>query len=156
MKKTLVLLLLAGALSVPALAKAPAQGSTVLGAIGLNYSFFSLYTDGLGLTGLVGHKNHPFQVNLHWSFANYFGASVDWLFWRGQITQTPFWYYIGVGAGIGLGGGFNLGARVPLALQWFPVSQIEVYLEWAPGVQIIRTLGFDHALAIGARWHFGK
>jgi hypothetical protein len=153
LKKILLLSILLG-LSSGLFAKG---GSTTVGALGLNYSFFSTYTGGLGLTGIIGHQNRPFQISLHWDFAGaYFGATVDWLFLRNPIPGTPLWYYVGVGLGIGLGGGFNFGARVPLAIQWFPVPPLEFYLEYAPGARILLTLAFDHSLTLGARFHFGK
>lgn len=153
MKKFAFVLILLGAMG-PAFAK----GSTTLGALGLNYSLLSAYTGGLGLTGVVGHQNRPFQFTGQWDFGagGGLGFTADWLFLRNPIAKTPLWYYLGIGAGVGIrSSAFNLGARLPIAIQWFPISQVELYAEAAPGLRVLTAMGFDFALTFGARYHFG-
>lgn len=153
MKKLLVILAFVGIIP---LTQAHAAGTT-LGALGVNYSLFSSYIGGLGLTGVVGHQNRPFQFSARVNFSPTvsLGFTADWLFLRNRIASTPLYYYLGVGAGIGIGSSFNLGMRLPIAVQWFPIPAVEIYAEWAPGLKVLSTFGFDHALTFGARWHFG-
>ena len=133
-----------------------AKGETQLGALGVNYSFFSSYTDGIGLTGVFGHQNRPFQATINWSFANArVGATADWVFLRQPLPSSQLWYFLGIGAGVGIGKTFDLGARLPLGIQFFPLHSVELYAEAAPGLKVLSSFGFDFGLTVGLRYHFG-
>lgn len=111
---------------------------------------------GIGLTLKFG--NFP-VLGLKWMFAQdsiNIGASCD--YWAvNQHLGGILDYYLGVGLYAGLGFGdpfrFNMGLRIPIGLQIWPVNKLELFLEIAPMLNFL-PFSFGYALSGGLRVHF--
>ena len=49
---------------------------------------------------------------------------------------------------------FNIGFRVPIGVQWWPVEQLEIFLEIAPGILLLPATEPDMGAGLGIRYHF--
>ncbi len=111
-------------------------------------------------TGL-SYKTGNLAVGLGWSFASTnsrIDATADWWLINDHLIEMIDWY---LGAGIKLGLNlnnnndiFNIGLRVPVGVQWWPVDQLELFLEIAPGILLIPATKPDIGAGLGLRFHF--
>jgi hypothetical protein len=116
------------------------------------------YTGGLGLT--YSHANFP-VLGLEWNLADRasaLGVSCDWWIWEGGLSGA-LGYYVGIGGflGIASGGGnsaFSFGGRIPFGLQAWVLHPLELFLEIAPLVGFVPSIGINFNLRLGFRVHF--
>jgi len=111
-------------------------------------------------TGL-SYKTGNLAIGLGWSFAstnNRIDATADWWLINDQLIERVDWY---LGAGIKLGLNinnnndiFNIGLRVPIGVQWWPVDQLELFAEIAPGILLVPATDPDMGAGLGLRYHF--
>ncbi|MCK5153982.1 MAG: hypothetical protein KAQ93_06440 [Spirochaetales bacterium] len=109
-------------------------------------------------TGL-SYKTGNLAIGLGWSFAtadSRIDATADWWLINDHLIEMFDWY---LGAGIKLGLNlnndiFNIGFRVPIGVQWWPVEQLEIFLEIAPGILLIPATEPDIGAGLGLRYHF--
>ena len=103
----------------------------------------------------------PLMFGIGMSSAPDFAITVDYWGAKGSLTSL-FGCYLGVGGYVNFttspGGGVEVGGRLPLGFQVWPVGQIlEVYLEVAPevGLQLV-PVAFDWHIqaALGLRFWF--
>ena len=95
-------------------------------------------------------NNNSFQLNGdYWIIDEELGKGVNW--------------YLGVGARFFIGTGGNktdpvtiigLGLRVPVGLNYYIIPELEVFLEYVPGFNILPATAYDHDYGIGIRYHF--
>jgi hypothetical protein len=75
-----------------------------------------------------------------------------------QGLAGPLSFYLGVGAFGGLSFGtpasFDLGLRIPVGLQLWPVSKLEIFLAGVPIVRFIPTVTLGIGGEVGLRVHF--
>jgi len=126
----------------------------------------SVFADqGIGIilgepTGL-SYKTGNLAIGLGWSFASSdsrVDATADWWLINDHLIEMFDWY---LGAGIKLGLNlndnndiFNIGFRVPIGVQWWPVEQLELFLEIAPGILLFPSTDADVSAGLGLRYHF--
>jgi hypothetical protein len=121
------------------------------------YGNYGNLGSGLGLTLKFG--NFP-VLGLQWDFAGQgrIGATIDYWVINQGLGGTALSYYLGVGAFGGLAFGdpgyFDIGARLPLGLQLYPVNKLELFLEIAPDLDFLPTLSLGWDLRAGLRVHF--
>lgn len=111
-------------------------------------------------TGL-SYKTGDLVIGLGWSFTandSRIDATADWWLINDHLIEMFDWY---LGAGIKLGLNlnndndiFNIGLRVPIGIQWWPVEQLEVFLEIAPGILLVPSTDPDIGAGLGLRYHF--
>lgn len=152
MKKTIVVALLALFLS--------AGSMFSLTGVGIFGDFMGSSTGGAGGIGLtLKFGNFP-VLGLKWMFGeNVVNLGVSCDYWViNQHLGGILDYYLGVGLYAGLRFGdpfnFNPGARIPIGLQIWPVDKLELFLEFAPMLTFLPTLGLGYALSGGLRVHF--
>ena len=65
-----------------------------------------------------------------------FGGLLDYHLTAGNLTG-PIGYYAGLGGFLGLGTNlFQIGARVPLGLFFYPIEPLELFLELSPAIGV--------------------
>ena len=91
-------------------------------------------------------------IGVGWSFSGdgFLAADIDMWLNKSNLSENLDWFY-GLGIGLRLGDPFELGARVPIGLQWMAAKNIEVFGQIAPELQIINELKFKFGGAIGVR-----
>lgn len=78
----------------------------------------------------------------------------DW--WLAQGNLVGFLnYYVGPGLFLGISNGMNLGIRVPVGVNAFPIKPLELFLELAPAVTLISPDGSVSIPAFGLQAGFG-
>jgi hypothetical protein len=126
-----------------AIALAPATASAETG-IGIQF----------GEPGNVGLslRFDRIAIGASWGFGDngYLYVDADYWLLKNNIAKQLDWY-LGLGAGIGLGDPFRLAARVPVGLQWMPAKNIEIFGQIVPGLKIIDKTGFYLGAAVGVR-----
>lgn len=136
-------------------------GATAVGGI-FSYSFGgnNAYPGG-ALTIKLDNYAPIFGIGVRGS-GDYFalGATADWWMQREHLTGMIN-YYIGPGAYINLVMGdstsLDLGARLPIGLQIFPIKNLEVFLEVAPSLGLaLDSFNFHFGVqpAFGIRFWF--
>ena len=123
---------------------------------------------GLGIllgepSGLSG-KMWVSQVNaidagLAWSFKNsgFLHIHADYLWHFPDVISSSERLVISAGLGGRLGTGHDavLGVRIPFALAWWPRGvPIDLFLELAPGLDLLPATEFEMQGGIGIRWFF--
>ena len=109
-------------------------------------------------TGL-SYKTGNLAIGLGWSFAaddSRIDATADWWLITDNLIEIFDWY-LGVGIKLGLNLNndiFNIGFRVPIGVQLWPVEQLEIFLEIAPGILLIPATEPDIGAGLGIRYHF--
>jgi len=130
-----------------------AFSSTAVGVYGNYIGGGSQYAEGLGLT--LKFNNFP-VIGAEWYLGQTasFNVSVDWWAINAHLGGSLD-YYLGVGAFAGIGNqGFDIGGRIPIGLQIFPVERFEIFGEIAPLVYFLPTLSLGFNLRVGIRVHF--
>ena len=81
-------------------------------------------------------------------------VTADYLFLEGNIDAVKgLSYYVGAGAGIGYSG--SIGVRVPLGLDFNINDEIDVFVQYVPGLSIIPAFTGNYAgYTAGARYFF--
>ncbi|TVR89223.1 MAG: hypothetical protein EA428_10900 [Spirochaetaceae bacterium] len=96
-----------------------------------------------------------------WSFRDYIHVHGDLWVYHGPLVEPIDWY-------VGIGAKFRafsdsrrkddfpvgIGARVPLGLRFFPLEQLELFLELAPGISLVPDTSPDLDAVLGVRFHF--
>jgi hypothetical protein len=120
-------------------------------------------------TGISALFNEKVALGVAWDLERHFHAHVDvWLLNR--TLEPPLEWFLGVGGKFKVftedtGGppwdekeepdaDFGIGARLPIGLQWYPLPELEVFGEIAPGLQVLPATRFDVDAGIGVRYHF--
>lgn len=115
-------------------------------------------TGGLGLTLQWGHfpvLGIEYMIDPHLISL---GVSCDYWVLNNHLVGALD-YYLGLGAyaGFTIGGNqtaFNIGGRVPIGLQIYPIEKFEVFLEAAPMVLFLPSLSIAYSARLGFRIHF--
>jgi hypothetical protein len=113
---------------------------------------------GIGLTLKFG--NFP-VLGLEWMLAEQasrIGVSCDWWVINNHLGGALD-YYLGIGGYLGIATGgqtsaIDIGARLPIGLQLWPLDKFEIFGEFAPMLTFIPTLNINFALRLGIRIHF--
>jgi len=140
----------------------PLHGYSCLGQHGAIGGEFSL---GIG-SGLPGSALLSFRIpgippvfGLGLSIPGNGGRSslvllADW--WLAQGNLVGFVdYYIGPGAFLGItDGGAQLGLRVPIGLDAYPIKPLEFFIEFAPAVNILSGSGVSSSFELQAGFGF--
>lgn len=129
MKKTILAILLLGALALPSFSLG-IGGTFGIGGNSLDAGL-SLKLDKLppvlGIQASVGQS------------ALRLGLTADWWLVNEKLAGI-LKYYLGLGGfvSLGLGNGSYLdgGVRIPVGLNFFPVKPLELFAEWAPSIGI--------------------
>jgi hypothetical protein len=66
----------------------------------------------------------------------------DWWLAKGNLTGALD-YYLGPGFFVAISDDAQLGFRVPLGLDCYPIKPLELFLEFAPAMTLIDTTGVD-------------
>jgi len=94
--------------------------------------------------GLYGQRAGSFDLNVdHWIINKPLGTNFHWFIGIGVSAQYNSGYAYG----------FGVGARVPIGVQWFPASKIEIFAEVAPGLAVLPALGLDVDFGLGVRFY---
>ncbi len=131
-------------------------GSSAIGIYG-DYGIGTLYGTGLGLTFRINPI--PIMWGAEWNLTSSGSLEVNGDFWViNEHLAGALDFYIGVGAFIGVGFGsgssFDFGGRIPIGLQFYPVSHLEVFLEGAPLLFFLPGLTLGADFRLGIRVHF--
>lgn len=111
-------------------------------------------------TGLT-FKTDNLVIGIGWSFAaadDRIDATIDWWLVNDNLMEILDWY-LGAGAKVRLNlnqntDTINVGLRIPIGVQWWPVKELEVFAEIAPGLLLFPATDFDISAGIGLRYHF--
>ena len=114
--------------------------------------------NGLAITG--SPPKLPIVIGLQFAFGSQvfqFGLTVDWWLFHTNITG-PLDLYIGPGLFLNVASALSLGVRVPVGLQWWVITPLELFLEASPSIGITFanpvTPRFGVGLALGGRFWF--
>jgi len=89
------------------------------------------------------HFNKNFDLHADYLWHSY--SSFD--IWRGRLP-----IYAGLGPRINLGNDSHLGVRIPVGISYlFPTDPLEAYVEMAPVVRLVTSLGWDIDGQVGIR-----
>jgi hypothetical protein len=119
--------------------------------------------DPTGLSLLFGNR---VAIGAAWDIDNYVHVHADvWL--ASRVLAEPVLWYAGVGGKLLLlytGGGnpfdeepeaaIGIGLRIPIGIQWYPIEELELFLEAAPGLFLVPATSVDVDLGLGIRYHF--
>ena len=99
------------------------------------------------------------DAGLAWSISHgWFHIHADYLrhaFGLIPVEKGQFPLYFGAGVKIGLGNDVSIGLRVPVGLAYlFDGTPLDIFIEIAPGLQIIPDTKFDMGGGIGVRYWF--
>lgn len=78
----------------------------------------------------------PFLLGISYSLENTFrlGVTADWWLASGNLVSFIN-YYVGPGLYGGIGNGtFDLGLRVPIGINAYPIPELELFFEIAPAI----------------------
>jgi len=91
-------------------------------------------------------------LGVGWSFGGdgFLAIDADQWILKNNLSTNLDWF-LGVGIALRLGDPFQLGARVPIGLQWMATKKIEVFGQFAPELQIIDDLKLKFGGAVGVR-----
>ena len=120
-------------------------------------------------TGISALFNERVALGVAWDVERHFHAHADvWLL--NEVLEPPVEWFLGVGGKMKVfttdtkgppwaedeepDTEFGIGARVPVGLQWYPIPELEVFGEIAPGLQVLPATRFDVDAGIGVRYHF--
>jgi hypothetical protein len=93
--------------------------------------------------------NGRLHLNLdYWLINRTLEGSFDWYFGLGGKI------WIWGGSGPNNTGAAALGARAPLGLQWYMAEDWELFLEIAPGLEILPNVNFWWDAGLGLRYYF--
>ena len=94
-----------------------------------------------GFAGYHFNKNFDVHTDYLWHSFSSFDVSSG---------RLPF--YAGLGARVNLGNDSHLGARIPVGASYlFPTDPLEAYVELAPVIKLITSIGFDMDGQVGIR-----
>ncbi len=110
-------------------------------------------------TGFTFRSGRFPVVGISWSFSEKINLHVDYWVHNAHLKNNVNWY-IGAGGKIFIttadddDNNFGMGMRIPLGLQFYPVKNLELFAEIAPGVNIIPKTQASFAAGIGLRFYF--
>jgi len=150
MKKVLIILTLVLIIALPLSAANYAKPNGVGAGLTLGYP--------TGLTGRYGMDDFRFLGNFTWDYSNgfYFDVGVLYDITEVTIANLPIYINAGVQTGIGIAETkfqFSVNAIIG-ASYYFEDVPIELFLNLAPGVAIMPSLGFSPKGGLGAIWYF--
>ncbi len=162
MKKTAILVMLVAAFAIGSAAAAEGPGGLtgvgVYAAINEIGSGTGDLGTGLGLSLKFGY--FP-VIGLEWSFrddASRIAGSVDYWVGHELMGDTMVWYHVAIGgyAGVLMGDNaeLDLGLRLPLGLEIWPVRKFELFLDIIPLVGFLPEIDLGLGADFGLRVHF--
>jgi len=153
--RLLVIAILVLSFASPSYAQEAATASTGKGGFGLGIIVGN--PTGVSFKKWVG-ANKAIDGAAAWKFSGdgYLQVHADLLFHNFKWIDARWPVYYGVGAVIGIGDDFLLGARVPIGISHlFESAPFDVFLEVVPRLDLIPDTDFDLDAAIGFRYYFG-
>jgi uncharacterized protein DUF3996 len=153
LKRTLFLLLIAACFAAPLAAADIGAGIIVGEPTGLSFSL-----------------DNQLILGAAWSFRNYVHIHGDYLFIRQGLPELeeefskPFGWYLGAGAKLRVftrdkdkdDSEIGLGVRVPVGITFYPLPELELFLELVPGIALFPDTEGDLDAGIGIRYHFAS
>lgn len=149
MKKMLIVMALILIIALPLSAANYAKPNGAGAGITLGYP--------TGLTGRYGMDDFRFLGNFTWNYGLGFYLDVGVLYDIAEVDMggIPIYINAGVQAGIGVDDGFQLSVNgIVGASYYFEEVPIELFLNLAPGWNILTTSGFSFKGGLGAIWYF--
>ncbi len=120
-------------------------------------------------TGLSFSYENRYILGAAWSFRNYIHIHGDYLFIREGFPEIeseidkPFGWYLGGGAKLRLftadskeDGSIGLGVRLPVGVTFYPIPELELFLELVPGIALFPETTGDLDGGLGIRYHFSS
>ncbi|MCA1755533.1 MAG: hypothetical protein LC641_12745 [Spirochaeta sp.] len=148
--KYIITVLLCLGLGLGSVTNARAQGKGVAAGIMLGSP-----------TGITVLLREQVALGAAWSFQDYIHLHGDLWLYNGPLAEPVDWY-IGVGAKFRAFSDdrrkedfpVGIGARVPFGLRFFPLEELELFLEFAPGISLVPDTSPDLDAVLGVRFHF--
>jgi len=135
---------------------AATKGDTSIGLYGSFAGDATGSVGGLGITAKFGHI--PIGIKYNFSNPAAIGASVDYHIVDDEKLIDALRFYLGLGAFLGIhfssSNPIDLGARIPIGLQFYPIKQLEVYLGAIPTLRFLPSLSLGLGGELGVRIHF--
>ncbi|MAO63462.1 MAG: hypothetical protein CL666_00530 [Balneola sp.] len=106
------------------------------------------------------NERSAFALGAAWSFGRYDAIHLhgDYILhsWFSEVEQGSLAFYYGIGARLALGDpDTHIGVRVPLGLNYIvPDSQIGLFVEAVPVLDLTPSTDFDGNGALGIRYYF--
>lgn len=138
--------------------------------LGIFSQYISAQESGLGAGIIIGEptglsakswisSHDAIDAGVAWSMTNgWFHIHADYLrhvFELIPVEHGQLPLYFGLGARLGFGPDFQIGARVPIGLDYmFDGTPLDVFIEIVPGLTIIPDTKFDMGGGIGVRYWF--
>ena len=120
-------------------------------------------------TGLSFSFENRYILGTAWSFRNYIHLHGDYLFIREGLPEIekefdkPFGWYLGAGAKVRFftndakeDTDVGLGLRIPVGITFYPIPELELFLELVPGVALFPETTGDIDGGLGIRYHFSS
>ncbi len=120
-------------------------------------------------TGLSFSYENRYILGTAWSFRNYIHIHGDYLFLRQGLPEIeseidkPFGWYVGGGAKLRLftedakeDSDIGLGLRLPVGVTFYPLPELELFLELVPGIALFPETTGDLDGGLGIRYHFSN
>ena len=121
-------------------------------------------------TGLSFSLDNQYILGAAWSFREYAHIHADYLFIRRGLPELeeefskPFGWYLGAGAKLRVftrdkdkdDSDIGLGIRVPVGITFYPLPELELFLELVPGIALFPETAGDLDAGIGLRYHFAS
>ena len=82
----------------------------------------------------------PFLLGIGYSFNAGLGVTADWWLYQSHLVGILN-LYVGPGLYLNVSNSFQLGVRVPIGIQIWPITPLELFLEVAPTVGFIEPTG---------------
>lgn len=128
------------------------------GGVGLYGNIIGNSTGAGGGLGLTFRSGQFPVVGLEWNLlqnSSIVSGSLDWWVVNPE-NDGILSYFIGIGAyaAVNIAGStsiFNLGGRVPLGLQLFPVDPLELFIEISPMIVFVPTIDWTVSARLGFR-----
>jgi len=129
-------------------------------------SFLEKHDIGIGIilgepTGFSMRFLERNVIGIAWSVENNFHLHYDFWVYRGTLKKPVNWY---IGPGIKFfykldkqnepKDYYGLTVRFCIGLQYYPIKELEIFMELVPGIGILPSTAFDIDGGIGVRYFF--
>ncbi len=153
-RKVVLLALVLGLVAGSGVFAAGPAGLSGIGIFGSAGQTGGTLSGGLGIS--LKWQSFP-VIGFKYDFkASAMNVSCDYYAIDAEAIASKFSYFLGAGAYIGLASGseFDLGLRLPVGLQFWPIKKLEIYLSPVVSVPIYPSPSFGVGGELGLRVHF--